>query len=187
MEHYHYKIPGWFTFPLLYSNMVDLAKDGAHFVEVGSWMGASAAYMGVEIANSGKKIAFDCVDEWTDYVVDGLFMKKLPEKPGDFVYNLFKENTACVQNYVNPIRLTSGEAVYMYSNESLDFVFIDANHVYEAVMMDIDSWKRKIKPGGYIAGHDYKDEDVRRAVNDTFGEGNYLFDWKENCWLYKLP
>jgi len=185
MEHYHYKVPGWFSYPYLYSNMVNLHADGAHFVEVGSWMGASAAYMGVEIINSGKKIVFDCVDEWSDYVADGLYMKEVPKNPGDFVYNLFKENTAPVKNYINPVRLTSGEAAATYKDNSLDFVFIDANHVYEAVIDDLSAWFKKVKIGGFIGGHDYKDEDVKKAVDQFFGKDNYIFDYKENCWLHR--
>jgi len=185
MEHFHYKIPGWFSFPKLYTSMVNMHEDGAHFVEVGSWMGASASYMGVEIANSGKKITFDCVDEWSEYVADGLFMKETPANPGDFVYNLFKENTLSVKDYVNPVRITSGEGSVIYQKESLDFVFIDANHVFEAVMDDLNCWFPKVKKGGFIGGHDYKDEDVKRAVDTFFGENNYIFDYKENSWVHR--
>jgi hypothetical protein len=185
MEHYHYKVPGWFSFPMLYSNMVSLAADGAHFIEIGSWMGCSASYMGVEIANSEKSIKFDCIDEWSDYVKDGLFLKNMPNNPGDFVHNLFLENTAPVKQYINPVKSTSVEAANLYSDNSLDFVFIDANHVYEAVCIDIATWYPKVKSGGFIAGHDYKDEPVKHAVNTVIGENNYLFDLRENCWLHK--
>ena len=61
MDHFHFNVPGWFTFPSLYSHMVE-RYDNAHFVEVGSWQGSSAAYMGVEIINSGKNIKFDVYD-----------------------------------------------------------------------------------------------------------------------------
>ena len=54
----------WFTFPLLYSEMVKRFSSESHFVEIGSWKGMSAAYMAVEIANSDKDIKFDCVDIW---------------------------------------------------------------------------------------------------------------------------
>jgi Methyltransferase domain len=185
VEHYHYKIPGWFSFPMLYSNMVDLATNGAHFVEIGSWMGCSASYMGVEIANSGKNIKFDCVDEWSDYAKGGLFLKNMPEKPGDFVHNLFLENTAPVKQYINTVKSPSVEAANLYSDNSLDFVFIDANHVFDAVYMDISAWYPKVKIGGFIGGHDFKDEPVKRAVDTFIGNNNYIFDIRENCWLHK--
>jgi hypothetical protein len=64
MEHFFHAIPGWFDFANIYTDRVNSASDGAHFVELGAWKGKSAAYMAVEIANSGKKIQFDCVDIW---------------------------------------------------------------------------------------------------------------------------
>ena len=53
--------------------------DNAHFVEVGTWQGNSAAYMAVEILNSGKNIQFDVYDIWGRYSIDGL-STKTPEK-----------------------------------------------------------------------------------------------------------
>ena len=44
--------------------MVGRFESGAHFVEVGTFLGKSAIYMAVEIINSGKNIKFDCVDHW---------------------------------------------------------------------------------------------------------------------------
>lgn len=54
---------------------------------------------------------------------------------------------------------------------SLDFVFIDADHSYEAVRKDIDAWRSKVKPGGWFGGHDYspKFPGVIRAVDFAFG------------------
>jgi hypothetical protein len=64
MEHFYNKIHGWFDFQNLYTKMVNDHADNSHFVEVGAFYGKSAAYMAVEIANSGKKIQFDVVDTW---------------------------------------------------------------------------------------------------------------------------
>ena len=54
---------------------------------------------------------------------------------------------------------------------SLDFVFIDADHSYEAVAADIDAWRSKVKPGGILSGHDYghiRFPGVARAVDERF-------------------
>jgi hypothetical protein len=39
---------------------------------------------------------------------------------------------------------------------SIDFLFIDADHSYEAVKADWNEWSPKVKKGGYIALHDSK-------------------------------
>lgn len=49
----------------------------------------------------------------------------------------------------------------------VDAVFIDGDHSYEGAVGDIDAWLPHIKPGGYIALHDYTSDhwpDVVAAV-----------------------
>lgn len=38
--------------------------------------------------------------------------------------------------------------------ESLDFVYVDADHSYEKVAEDLRIWWDRLKPGGVLAGHD---------------------------------
>jgi hypothetical protein len=40
-------------------------------------------------------------------------------------------------------------------DESLDAVFIDADHSYEAVSKDIPFWFKKLRKGGWLLGDDY--------------------------------
>lgn len=69
-------------------------------------------------------------------------------------------------------RKRSEEAAPDFLDGSLDFVYIDAQHHYEAVRDDIARWYPKVKVGGIIGGHDFfKDGDypfgrfgVQRAV-----------------------
>lgn len=71
------------------------------------------------------------------------------------------------------IRKTSIEAALEVPDSSLDFVFIDAIHLYEYIVEDIKTWLPKIKSGGVLAGDDYNTdkhgEHVRRAIKDTIG------------------
>jgi hypothetical protein len=59
----------------------------------------------------------------------------------------------------------------------LDFVFVDANHMYEPVREDVEAWWPTIREGGFISGHDYngvgdrrKGWGVKRAVDERFGD-----------------
>ena len=38
---------------------------------------------------------------------------------------------------------------------SLDLVFLDGDHTYDAVKEDIAAWLPKVRRGGVLAGHDY--------------------------------
>lgn len=71
-------------------------------------------------------------------------------------------------------RMTSEEAAPNVADHSLNFVFIDGDHSYEGCKLDISLWKSKVKPGGFIGGHDYKHEKrpdlngIDRAVEEAF-------------------
>jgi hypothetical protein len=55
----------------------------------------------------------------------------------------------------NLIRSTSVDAAEQFEDNSIDFVYLDGDHVYAAVRADIAAWWPKIKPGGILSGHDY--------------------------------
>lgn len=57
-----------------------------------------------------------------------------------------------------------------------DFAYIDGNHVYAAVMTDIQTWWPKISDIGILAGHDFDDThpDVVRAVTEFAARENVI-------------
>ena len=57
-------------------------------------------------------------------------------------------------------------------NGSLDWVFIDANHTYDAVLADILAWSPKLKASGLLSGHDFGLAGVAEAVLRAFGHVN---------------
>lgn len=169
----------WFTYADLYTTLVKISAENSKFVEVGSWKGKSSSYMCVEIINSGKKIDFYCVDTW----LDSEEHKDSPDL--NYLYDIFKSNMMPVEGYFNEIRMSSLEACAMFEDNSLDFVFLDADHSYSAIRNDILNWFPKVKVGGILAGHDYyphENNSVYRAVVDTFSEGIPPID---DCFVIK--
>lgn len=67
---------------------------------------------------------------------------------------LAREATASYPNYCLMMAF-GNEAAQWIADGSLDFVFIDGNHQYEAVKQDVGDWAPKVRPGGIVAGHDY--------------------------------
>lgn len=49
----------------------------------------------------------------------------------------------------------SEDATSKIPDNSLDFVYIDADHSYDMMMLDVIKWGRKLKKGGVLSGHDY--------------------------------
>ena len=52
------------------------------------------------------------------------------------------------------MQMASIAAAATFADATLDFVFIDADHSYEAAKADIAAWRSKVKPGGILCGHD---------------------------------
>lgn len=48
-------------------------------------------------------------------------------------------------------------------DDSLDLVFVDGNHTFEAVQSDIRNWFPKIRSGGLLIGDDWSWESVKKA------------------------
>jgi len=69
---------------------------------------------------------------------------------------------------VEIIQSPSLEASNQFPDESLDMVYIDANHSYESVLEDLHAWSKKVRPGGIIAGHDFNLSSVRKAVYELY-------------------
>lgn len=178
MQHFYHKIHGWFNFENLYHQIVPLLPEGAHVVEVGAWQGRSAAYLGVEIVNSGKLITFDIVDTWEGSLEHQ--NHELVQK--DELYQVFLSNMKPLEGYYNPLRMTSLAAAELYADASLDFVLLDASHEYEDVLKDIRAWLPKIKQGGILAGDDYHHTwpGVVQAVKDSLPQ--HLVDGV--TWIY---
>lgn len=70
-------------------------------------------------------------------------------------YSEAMENTKGYEDRAIMVRASSEIASKMFADESLDFVYIDANHAYDFVKQDIALWFPKVKKGGYVMGHDY--------------------------------
>lgn len=75
--------------------------------------------------------------------------------------------------------MTTGEAAALVPDESLDFVFIDAGHSYDAVRDDIRNWTPKVRADGWLGGHDYHPNHpgVMQAVNESFGPFLHLAEF----------
>ena len=123
----------WFTFPKLYSDVVNFFPSGSTFVEIGAWKGKSSSYMAVEIANSGKKIDFYCVDTFEGSVEH----QNNPELP--MLYEIFKNNMKPVEGYYKDLKMPSLQAVQQFADESLDFILVSASRSFNASLQAASS------------------------------------------------
>jgi len=79
-------------------------------------------------------------------------------------------NDAVKEKYgkrLKPIEALSDEASFQVKDNSQDLIFIDADHSYEWVKKDIVNYRKKLKKGGWLTGHDIDRVGVNRAVKET--------------------
>jgi len=80
------------------------------------------------------------------------------------------------QSRYTAIRKKSSLAVNDFDNESLDFVYIDANHKYSFIKADIEAWFPKVRTGGIVSGHDYFNEWTDIVDFHPNGIDKYIFN-----------
>jgi predicted O-methyltransferase YrrM len=172
IRHYWEELPGpnWFSGVELYARQVARAENGATFVELGAWKGRSTAFMAVEIALSGKDIAFYTVDHWRGSGEEAHLRDS--DLANARLYEVFQANIEPVRNYVEPIVGDTAAVAARFADASVAFVYVDAGHTFADVSADLVAWWPKLEQGGIIAGDDWCDSDdnygVRRAVTAFF-------------------
>jgi predicted O-methyltransferase YrrM len=154
--HFWQELEGYFTFPDFYTWLAEqMPTDrSSEIVEVGVFGGQSLAYLGVELQRLGKGL---CRVHGVDLFHGGVDnVRRALSRLGDTLGVLWVGDSA--------------KTAENYPDESLDAVFIDADHEYEAVARDIDAWAPKVRPGGTLAGHDFTPHfpGVVAAVTERF-------------------
>jgi len=135
----------------------------AAIVEVGSWKGRSTVAI-CEGLRDGSEATVWAVDTFAG---DPDIAETTGAIDQQAVAAEFARNTAGY-DCLRVIVAESVQAAAEFDDESLDWVFIDANHSYEAVVADIAAWAPKLKPGGLLSGHDYGRAGVTDAVRRSF-------------------
>jgi len=79
----------------------------------------------------------------------------VPQQTHDEFYKESQHRLAQFGQRSHLIRNTSRAASEQFEESSLDFVFIDAQHHFDAVLEDLTIWFPKLRPGGVLGGHDW--------------------------------
>lgn len=122
--------------------------------EIGVWKGAYSA----SFCEMNPYVHMLCVDPWQSYPAWLDTKNSLPQPEAEA---LMDEAYQVAQARLRPLNTTivrkfSVDAAAEVPDRSLDFVYIDANHVFDAVTSDLTAWLPKVRLGGFISGHDYR-------------------------------
>jgi predicted O-methyltransferase YrrM len=164
MEHFYQNIEGWFSYEYIYKDMIDQAEGENLFVEIGSYKGKSAAFMAVEIINSGKNIKFECIDPM---ILMGDYLNMPENEKMGYSAEEFHNRLLPVKDYYKLHQMTSVDASKLYADNSIDFIMIDGDHSYEGVYNDITNFLPKMRSGGLMTGDDAYSPQIIKAVQDA--------------------
>ena len=121
--------------------------------EVGVWRGETSEYM----LRSLPQLHLHMVDLWTTYPPSAAnsCLKQARQEAFDDSRQQAVRATEFAADRRTIHRMDSVQAAASFDDASLDFIFIDAEHSYESAFADIAAWWPKLKPGGFLFGHDY--------------------------------
>ena len=145
-------------------------------IEIGVYQGE----LSDKILSMNSSLTWIMVDSWSENTYQGKSVDAVSEKFKEIYQKQGEQNYNDVTKLMmdkyfgrsQVIKLDSLNAAELYPSHSFDIVFIDAAHDYQSVIDDLISWWRKVKPGGYISGHDYGVENfpgVKKAVDKFVG------------------
>lgn len=113
-----------------------------------------------------KGLKMFAIDNWLVYSDGGRQTQARQEVLYVYAKGLLSRYKECTV-----IRKNSMDAVRDFKPESLDFVYIDADHAFKGIVGDIFEWYRRVRKGGVISGHDYACTDTNPGAQARFKAG----------------
>ena len=145
---YYIKISRWKHLPYLLNELE---------IKTGAEVGVEQCKYSECLLSKIPDLKLHCIDCWETYKD---YREKKQGKYEEY-YKKAVEKTKPFGDRAVLVKKYSMDAVKDFEDESLDFVYIDANHEFQQVTNDIAEWSKMVKKGGIIAGHDFT-----RLVNE---------------------
>lgn len=155
--------------------LYNLSESKEIFLEIGSYLGASACCFGAAI-KAAKKGRLICVDTWNNDAMDEGKMD---------TYSIFSKNTAPYSEFITPVRGFSTEVVDQITAQipHVDLLLIDGDHSYAGVKADWEAYKHLLRPGSTVVFHDWGwAEGVKQVIEEDAKPLMTSFDSLPNMW-----
>jgi len=130
-----------------------------HRGEIPSWLADNGWVVGAEVGVWEGKFSACILGEPRIrmlYSVDNWMCQPAPE----FYTPAYNKAVKALAPYGDRSKIVVQASVptareFVGRGELLDFVYIDANHSYEACLSDMEAWWWVVRSGGCLCGHDY--------------------------------
>jgi SAM-dependent methyltransferase len=138
--------------------------------------GAIAAEIGVYTGRFSEVILDRCeprelhlIDPWAP--TEEAIFRNIHPAVWDAIYGAMADRFHGTQ--VTLHRAPSGDALATFPDNYFDWVYVDADHAYNHARNDILAAGRVVRPGGFVAGHDWQIRGVQRAVLDALNSTRF--------------
>jgi predicted O-methyltransferase YrrM len=140
--------------------------DLRHAVELGVWKGRTFLHLLVHCPH----LRVTGVDAWTprpqNEGIEGGETYERWDMAGLEQY--VRERAEPFGDRAQILKMDTVEAAAQFEDNSIDLLFIDADHSTEGVTRDIKAWAPKVRSRGFITGHDIDWPTVRAVVEKRF-------------------
>lgn len=135
--------------------------------EIGTAKGAFAA----AILQNADPAALHLIDPWVHHA-QGAYTRDFSNVEDDEQEKRYRDvlkqfEAEIADGRVIVHRQTSGEAAASFADGALDWVYVDGLHSLDGVRADLAAYSGKLKPDGFMLGHDYTNNPV--AQHQGFG------------------
>lgn len=128
------------------------------YAELGTFKGRSALCIAGGIRDNNVDAHLVTIDTF-----DARAMTHKTHDSQEEVQSLFEEKG--VSSYITVIKGFTVPAAEQYLTTEFNFIFIDADHSYEACKADFEAWSPLLKSGGEIAFHDSHYDGPGRVID----------------------
>lgn len=188
-------IPGWCT-PKKAEKIMDFICEFQPeiCVEIGVFAGSTSypILSALQLLNRGKLYAIDAWD--LQAAIEGLDKNDpnftwwqnvdFPNVRQQFYTFLLLKK---LKKWCEPISLRSEDAVSSFSDESIDFLYIDGNFSEEGSLRDVYLYLPKVKKGGYVWLNDANIQTKNESLIFLMNHCQWLKEWslRSQCIVFK--
>ncbi len=141
-------------------SLLEKIKPGDVCVEIGTFKGDFADFI---LKMEPSKLHL--IDPWISIMDVPARWHAIPQDQMDEiksqVYSRFASDAR-----VQIIEKYSIDGLDDFDDDSIDWIYLDANHSYSFIEQDLTNWWDKLKPGGFLCGNAYQDDEAQIKLLD---------------------
>lgn len=141
-------------------SLLEKIKPGYKCIEVGVFKGDFAEFI-LKMEPSELHL----IDPWISIMDVPARWHAIPQSNMDEIKQSVIDRFSA-DSRVDIIDKYSIDALDNFDDNSLDWIYLDANHSYSFIQQDLENWWHKLKPGGCLCGNAYQDDDAQIRLLD---------------------